>query len=133
MRTFRIAAVFTAGLLGGCITDQSIARDVHSVFVGRIVAELMDKLGDPDGQTREGDGMRYVWVKQAMVSALSPAGLNATPFGSGNGISAVTTRQREDHNQPCTLTVIADRPGLVTSAIAEGNPMACTRFLEAMR
>jgi hypothetical protein len=121
-----VATFFILSVAAACVTTGATPADVDA-FNGQRSAPLLAKLGKPDSQERTAAGTVYRWRTEVRQES-APVRTTTTEYPSGRPVIMEGTTFMPE-TQSCTLVMIADAAGTVSSFTRNGSRQACAPLL----
>jgi len=120
-----------AGVIAACAPIETIEAKV-SQLKGQPVQSVMQRLGDADSRVQVADGTAWVWQVQVRVPHVA---ITETTTSYATGFRSVgQTMGYSDVPLPetCTLRVLTDGAGIISSAEARGSNGACAAVVHKL-
>jgi hypothetical protein len=96
------------------------------------VHDVVQRLGDADSRTPVADSTAWVWQVRVGVPH-APITETTTTYATGfRSVSQTTGYSGVPLPETCTLRVLADRAGLISSAGARGSNGACASVVHKL-
>ena len=120
-----------AGALAACAPIETIEAKVGQLK-GRPVQDVVQRLGDADGRAPAADGMAWIWQLRVRVPHV-PITEATTTYATGfRSVGQTTGYSDVPLPETCTLRVMADGAGLISSAEARGGNGACASVVHKL-
>jgi hypothetical protein len=117
-----------AAAIAACAPIETIDAKVGQLR-GQPVQSVVQRLGDADSRAPAADGTAWVWQVQVRVPH-APITETTTTYATGfRSVGETTGYSDVPLPETCTLRVLADGAGIISSAEARGGNGACASVL----
>jgi hypothetical protein len=123
--------LFLAGAIAACAPIETIEAKVGQLK-GQPVQNVVQRLGDADSRMPAADGTVWVWQMRVRVPH-APITETTTTYATGfRSVSQTAGYSAVPLPETCTLRVLADGAGTISSAEARGSNGACASVVHKL-